>query len=136
MPLIPETRQTLLVRLRDHGDHSAWSEFVQLYEPAVYRLGRHFGLQDADAQDLVQDVLAAVARSINDRDPDRPQGRFRNWLFTVAKNAACNQVRRKRDKLRGLGGTSFVARLEAISVDDPAETRFELEYRREIFRHA
>jgi RNA polymerase sigma-70 factor (ECF subfamily) len=136
MPLIPDTRQTLLVRLRDHGDHSAWSEFVRLYEPAVYRLGRYFGLQDADAQDLVQDVLAAVARSVDDWDPDRQQGRFRNWLFCVAKNAACNQVRRRRDKLRGLGGTSFIARLEAVSVDDPAATQFELEYRREVFRHA
>src|SRR5579862_9536715 len=113
MPLIPDTRQTLLVRLRDHADHGAWSEFVHLYEPAVYRLGRHFGLQDADAQDLVQDVLVAVARSVDEFDTDRQQGRFRNWLFSVAKNAACNQVRRRRDKLRGLGGTSFIARLEA-----------------------
>lgn len=136
MPPIPETRQTLLVQLRDHGDHAAWSEFLRLYEPAVYRLGRHFGLQDADAQDLVQVVLTAVARSVNTWDPDRRQGKFRNWLYSVAKNAACNLVRRGAGKQRGTGGTSFIARLEALAGRDPAETQFEIEYRREVFRRA
>jgi RNA polymerase sigma-70 factor (ECF subfamily) len=136
MRSIPETRQTLLARLRDHGDHAAWSEFVELYEPAVYRLGRHFGLQDSDAHDLVQNVLAAVARSVDDWDPDRQRGRFRNWLYSVAKNAVCDLVRRGAGRLRGQGGTSFIAMLERISVEDPAEARFELEYRREVFRKA
>lgn len=136
MPPMPDTRHTLLVQLRDHGDGAAWSEFLRLYEPVVYRLGRHFGLQDADAHDLVQDVLAAVARSVANWDPDQFPGRFRNWLFGVAKNSACNLVRRGAGKQRGAGGTSFVRRLEEIAADDPAETRFELEYRRETFRRA
>ncbi len=136
MPQIPDTRHSLLVQLKDHGDGAAWSEFLRLYEPVVYRLGRHFGLQDADARDLVQDVLASIARSVRDWEPDQYPGSFRKWLFRVAKNAACNLVRRGAGKQRGIGGTSFVQRLAAIAVDDPAETRFELEYRRETFRRA
>jgi DNA-directed RNA polymerase specialized sigma24 family protein len=57
------TRTTLLLRVRDAGDRQAWSDFVDLYSPVIYRFGRRHGLQDADAADLVQEVLRSVARS-------------------------------------------------------------------------
>ena len=40
----PATRQSLIVKLRDPADSGAWSEFVALYEPLVYRLARRKGL--------------------------------------------------------------------------------------------
>ena len=46
----PATRASLIVKLRDTGDENAWSEFVAIYEPFVYRLARQKGLQDADAR--------------------------------------------------------------------------------------
>ena len=61
----PATRQSLIVKLRDPADSGAWSEFVALYEPLVYRLARRKGLQDADAKDLCQEVFRAVAGSID-----------------------------------------------------------------------
>lgn len=54
----PSTQASLLIRLRDHGDERAWAEFTEVYGPAVLQLARRRGLQDADAQDLVQDVFA------------------------------------------------------------------------------
>ena len=54
----PATRASLLVRLRDGGDAGAWREFVHLYAPVIYGFARKRGLQDADAADLMQDVLA------------------------------------------------------------------------------
>ena len=57
----PATRQSLIVKLRDPADSGAWSEFVALYEPLIYRLARRKGLQDADAKDLCQEVFRAVA---------------------------------------------------------------------------
>ncbi len=62
MPEIPPTRASLLLRLRDSRDEAAWKEFVQLYTPLVYGYARKQGLQDADAADLTQAVLMAVAR--------------------------------------------------------------------------
>lgn len=53
----PETRESLLIRVRDLQDRDAWDQFVQIYRPVVYRLARNRGLQDADAQDLAQKVL-------------------------------------------------------------------------------
>ena len=59
----PLTRITLLARIRDGRDGDAWQEFVQIYGPVVYRFARNRGLQDADAADLMQDVLRSVARN-------------------------------------------------------------------------
>jgi len=79
---IPLTRASLLVRLRDRQDETAWREFVRLYAPVVYRFARRRGLQDADAADLTQEVLKSVSASVNAFDPK--QGRLRGWLFTLA----------------------------------------------------
>ena len=57
----PQTRPSLLVRLKDAADHEAWRQLVELYAPLVYRFVRRRGLQDADAADLTQEVLRAVA---------------------------------------------------------------------------
>lgn len=57
MTSAPTTRASLLLRLRDSRDHTAWVEFVTLYEPVVYRLLRRHGLQDADAQELMQELF-------------------------------------------------------------------------------
>lgn len=45
----PPTMPSLLVRLRDHRDNRAWSEFVDLYAPLIYAYARKRGLQDAAA---------------------------------------------------------------------------------------
>lgn len=58
----PETNDRLLVRIRDPLDRDAWYEFVSIYRPLIYRVGRHHGLQDADAQNLVQVVMHKVEK--------------------------------------------------------------------------
>jgi RNA polymerase sigma-70 factor (ECF subfamily) len=77
------TRASLLVRLRDHQNHDAWQTFAQVYGPLVYRYARRKGLQEADASDLTQDVLARVAQAIRRFEYDPKRGRFRDWLGTV-----------------------------------------------------
>src|SRR2546423_15156005 len=81
MAEFPPTRASLLVRLRDPQDGTAWAEFVDLYAPLVYGYARKQGLQDADAADLCQDVLRAVAGAVGRLDYDPQRGAFRNWLF-------------------------------------------------------
>ena len=58
----PSTRASLLIRLRDPRDHAAWVEFVDIYEPLTYRLLRRYGLQDADAAEIMQELFLAVSR--------------------------------------------------------------------------
>ena len=61
MAELPTTRASLLIRIRDLQDGEAWQQFVQVYAPVVYSYARRRGLQDADAADLTQDTLRAVA---------------------------------------------------------------------------
>lgn len=43
----PETRLSLLRRVRDASDNVAWEKFVKTYGPLVYRVAHRRGLQDA-----------------------------------------------------------------------------------------
>src|SRR4249920_36454 len=73
----PLTRASLLVKIRDGSNHAAWQEFVNLYGPVVYGFARKRGLQDADAADLMQEVLRSLARSADRLDYDPRRGTFR-----------------------------------------------------------
>src|SRR5262245_9258409 len=86
----PLTRPSLLVRIRDAGDREAWREFVEVYAPLVYQFARRRSLQDADAADLTQDVLQAVAGASKRLVYDPERGTFRAWLYTVARNKLRN----------------------------------------------
>jgi RNA polymerase sigma factor (sigma-70 family) len=80
-----QTRPSLLARVRDVHDAEAWNTFVALYAPLVYRYLRQRGLQDADAADLTQEVMGAVARAIRSFEYRPERGRFRDWLRTIAR---------------------------------------------------
>ena len=133
---IPETRDSLLVQVRSPANREAWEEFAQIYQPVIYRLARLRGLQDADAQDLSQQVLIAVASAIGDWEKSHEEVRFRHWLRKVARNAIINALsRRPRD--RAAGGSSVQELLtEQPGEDQESEAQLELEYRRELYLRA
>lgn len=131
----PEMRASLLVRMRDPGDGAAWAEFVQVYEPVVYRLARGQSLQDADARDLTQQVLMAVAGRVERWDPDRSRGSFRGWLFRVARNLIVNLMINRRRHPPGTGDSDVQRLLDEKPAPVGEESaRFDVEYRRQLFR--
>jgi RNA polymerase sigma-70 factor (ECF subfamily) len=133
----PTTRRSLVLRLRNSHDEAAWAEFVEIYEPLVYRLARSKGLQDADAQDLCQEVFRAVAGAIERWDPDPAKGKFRAWLFRIARNLLVNFLASQRRSVRGSGSTSVQEMLEAEPARDAAaEAEFQAEFQRRAFRWA
>ena len=131
---LPPTRATLLVRLRDVRDERAWEEFVEIYAPLVYRYARRRGLQDADAADVTQDVLRAAARTMPAFEYDPTRGRFRSWLFTVARNEITDLLARGG---RGAGDTA-VRELIDNQPDRAAadEETWEREYEQRLFQWA
>ena len=136
MDEFPETRSSLLLRIRDQKDRRAWSEFVEIYEPVIYRLVRRRGFQHADAEDLTQEALMAVAGAIGRWVPDPGRGTFRGWLFRIARNMMINFLTRARPD-QGTGQTAFQKLLEqeaAPAAQD--EEAFGREYRTEAFRWA
>ena len=130
----PTTRPSLLVRIRDTQDGRAWAEFLEIYAPLVRRLARRGGLQEADADDLAQDVFRAVASAIDRWEPDPARGSFRGWLFRIARNLMINLVAAQGRLPRG-GGDTNVGHLldQQPSPDDGATALFDAEYRRQLF---
>jgi RNA polymerase sigma factor (sigma-70 family) len=137
MTASPTTRYSLLLRIQDPRNQAAWSEFVAIYEPLIYRLARRKGLQDADARDLCQDVFRVVARAARQWVPDPERGTFRGWLFQIARNLLLNVLRQQRRHPRGTGDSDLLRLLDAqpASTDEYWQV-VEQEYRRELFQSA
>src|SRR6059058_5084471 len=114
----PTTRLSLLLRICDAKDSQAWTQFVDLYAPLVYGFARKHGQQDADAADLTQDVLRAVAGAVGRLDYDPRRGSFRGWLFTVVRNDLRTFLARRRPQDRGRGDAGDQALLEQQSALD------------------
>jgi len=134
-PSPPETRASLILRLRDSADIAAWNEFTGIYAPVVFRLARGRGFQPADADDIVQEVLTAVARSVSKWLEREDRGRFRAWLFCIARNTAVDFLTRRKHRSLGIGGSQSNS-LAAITTDRDVCSDFDIEYRREVFRWA
>jgi RNA polymerase sigma-70 factor (ECF subfamily) len=115
MPLLPETRHSLLVRLADSADADAWAEFVSIYDEAVFRFSRGRGLQEADARDVVQRVWIAVHAAMANWNPSGHVGSFRTWLATVAHRNCMRLLRENTVAGRATGGTSFVRILHEVA---------------------
>jgi RNA polymerase sigma factor (sigma-70 family) len=117
----PDTRASLLVRIRDGRDIAAWQQFVQMYAPIVYGFARRRGLQDADAADLMQEVLRSVAAAAGRLEYDPKRGSFRAWLFTVTRSKLYNLLDRQRRQVRGSGDSAAHQRLDEQAGRDGAD---------------
>ena len=135
MPANPETRESLILRLPSASDAEAWQEFIDLYEPLVIRFARRRGLQDADAREIAQNVFISVAKAVDRWQPDRERGKFRAWLFRIARNQLINWVA-KHARGRGTGRTSQLMALAHVDSTEKQKEALKQDYRRELFRLA
>lgn len=130
----PETRPSLLLKLRDAGNQQAWGEFLEIYQPLILRLVRRRGLQEADAREVTQDVLIAVAGAIGRWEADPARGSFRGWLATITRNLVVNFLIQRSRHPRGTGDSDFVRWLDEVPAAECGESRlFDLERRRQMF---
>jgi RNA polymerase sigma-70 factor (ECF subfamily) len=126
------TRQSLLLRLRDARNVEAWEQFVEVYTPLIYGFCRQHGLQDADAADVSQEVMRAVARAMGGFEYDAERGRFRTWLLTVTRNKLRSFLARQQREPRGDGETATLQRLEAEPSPED-ESHWDAAYHRHLF---
>jgi RNA polymerase sigma-70 factor (ECF subfamily) len=124
------TQVSLLERLRQPNEQSAWEHFVQLYTPLLCHWARRLGFQGQDEADLVQDVFAVLVRKLPEFRYD-PQKRFRGWLWTVAANKA-----RERRRQAALPVQASENALNELPAREDAEAVSEAEYREYLVRRA
>jgi RNA polymerase sigma-70 factor (ECF subfamily) len=130
------TSASLLGRLStDPGDAGAWEQFVHRYGPRILQWCLHGGMQDADAQDITQNVLLMVARQIRTFRYD-PERSFRGWLKAVTRGAWSKWLEGQRRTVQGSGDSAILDRLATQEAGDDLERRLEEEYERELLESA
>src|SRR5262245_59082615 len=124
------THVSLLLRLRqDPSDQPAWRDFVKRYGARIYNWCRHWNCQEADAEDVTQNVLLVLAERMREFTYD-PAGSFRAWLKTVAQHAWSRHVERQRRPGHGSGGSGVLPVLHSVEARDDLVTRLAEEYDR------
>src|SRR6476659_8766829 len=104
---LPTTCVNLLSLLRQHpSDQSGWDEFVERYGRHIYRWCRQWKLQDADAEDVTQNILVKLTQKLPAFTYD-PSRSFRGWLKTVAHHA-WRDFEDSRRHAKHAGGSSQV----------------------------
>ena len=95
--LLP-TRLSLLGRLKNWEDEESWREFFNTYWKLIYGVAMRAGLNDAEAQDVVQETIITVAKQMPSFNYDPGIGSFKGWLLNITRWRINDQLRkRKRD---------------------------------------
>jgi RNA polymerase sigma-70 factor (ECF subfamily) len=110
------TSVSLLQSLRQPENQDAWDRLVKLYAPLMHRWMQAFGIQGADADDLVQDVLGVVVQEAPHFHRERP-GAFRAWLRQVLVNRVRNFWRSRQHRPLATGASSVLDRLQELEDD-------------------
>lgn len=130
------TRISLVLRLRNARDAASWDEFSEIYSPVLFRVALKRGLQAADADNLVQEVLLAVAQAVDvwlERD-DR--GSFRAWLMAIARNESIKILTRGSTRTTATGGGQYDEFLQVTADRGSLNAEIDWEYRRSVFQWA
>lgn len=88
----------MLLRVRDSADHDSWKLFLDLYAPIVRSYCIQRRIQEADIEDIVQDVMTSVSKAIRSFDYDPKVGSFRSWMGTVAANRIRTFLNQKKNQ--------------------------------------
>jgi RNA polymerase sigma-70 factor (ECF subfamily) len=130
------TSPTLLGRLRVMpNDEAAWAEFVDRYGRQIYAWARQWNLQDADAEEVAQIVLARLAQRLRTFVYDEA-GSFRGWLRTFTRHAWSDFLQARERPDRGSGDSQVRACLESAEAGDDLAARLEQQFDQELLEVA
>ena len=108
------TRSSFVERLRDWGDNATWSEFMSRYGRTVRRVAVQAGLRPEEADDVVQETVATVARKMPSFDYDRSRCTLEHWVRHVTSLRIKDQLRRRMPRVVSGGATDGTAVLERM----------------------
>lgn len=100
-------------------DRDAWRRLVDNYSPLVYTWFRRAGVGPEDAEDLLQEVFAAVSKSVALFRHDDPGSTFRGWLRTIAQNKIRDFYRKQPGRPQAIGGTDACRRFLEVPAEEP-----------------
>ena len=120
---VSTTSVSLLDRLQNSGDESAWTQLDSVYGPLIRGWLSRQSLEAVDRDDVVQDVLLVVLRKLPQFEHNGRVGAFRTWLRTITVNCLRDHWRSRRLRPLADGDTSFVDVLDQLADDSSELTR-------------
>lgn len=115
------TRVSLLQRLRNTEDQASWNEFYDLYAPLIRRVAARARLSEAEIEDVLQEVMRAMAQELPRFVYDASKGRFKSWLCQQARWKVIDQIRERSPfgQLKHHGGSDPGCAGSVDNVADP-----------------
>ncbi|MCG8651122.1 MAG: sigma-70 family RNA polymerase sigma factor [Pirellulales bacterium] len=130
-----ETSTSLLERLRCGNQPDDWARLQSLYSPLLRAWARRYDVNDSDADDLVQEVLATVANEVAEFDHNGRQGAFRTWLKRILVNRLREFWRSRARSPVAAGGSDIVQRLNQLEEpQSELSQRWDREHDRYVLR--
>jgi RNA polymerase sigma-70 factor (ECF subfamily) len=135
------TQTNLLSAVRDSQNREAWGNFYRIYAPMLRNFGRRLGLDEADLEDVTQEVLMVAQRFLREQQYDPARGRFRTWLYGVARRQAmaARRARHRRTRVQCVpteGGVDFLAQVEDRHGEETARQIWRQEWRYALLQEA
>jgi len=136
------TRRSLLSRLRSWDNQDSWRDFFDTYWRLIYSVAVKSGLNESDAQDVVQETILSVAQQMPQFKYDRALGSFKSWLMRITRRRIADQLRKQYRQAAIIkphaGGNTSEKELEEIADNSLArlESIWEEEWRQQIERAA
>jgi RNA polymerase sigma factor (sigma-70 family) len=94
-PKANDTRTSLLGRMKNLNDHESWQTFHATYAKLIHSQARRAGLDENEAQDVVQETLIEFCHRFQSFSYDRRTGSFKAWLFQLARWRIANQFQKR-----------------------------------------
>jgi RNA polymerase sigma factor (sigma-70 family) len=117
-----ETRRSLITRLKNWDDQESWREFFQTYWKLIYSVALKSGLTDFEAEDVVQETVLSIAKTMPIYRYDREKCRFKTWLMRMTRMRVIDQFRKRGPAFPGapLSAESSIRTAAIDRVPDPA----------------
>jgi RNA polymerase sigma-70 factor, ECF subfamily len=127
------TSRTMLERARAH-ESTAWERLLNLYRPLVLHWCVRSGVTGADAEDVSQEVFAAVFTGLDRFRHEQAGDTFRGWLRGITRHKLLRHFERRRAQPLAQGGTEAQLRIQdqptpSLEGPDPPEQQRALYHR-------
>lgn len=125
------TRITLIERIQNQQDETSWQEFVDIYHDFIYGTVRRMRVSEADAEDIVQQVLLSLWKKLPQQDVHAIK-RFRSWIATMTKNCVIDYIRKRKSEFNRRNEaardeeTEYLNAIRLPEVHEIAETQWKM----------
>jgi RNA polymerase sigma factor (sigma-70 family) len=89
------TSSSLLERLKDPGDQKSWQQFADSYSKLIFGFALKAGLNEAEAQEVVQETLIAAVKNLPEFRYNPKVCSFKTYLLNLSNWRVKDQLRKR-----------------------------------------